>query len=90
LGGPVRRDCTFFFGYYQGFRDRQGVTRSAVVGTAAQGTGKTCSSAASIRKSLLGFLGNEWLCLIITASLHFEIDLVHRHFAGVLQIDSVR
>jgi len=33
----------------------------------------------------LGFLGNEWLCLIITASLHFEIDFVHRHFAGVLK-----
>jgi hypothetical protein len=38
-GGPVRRDRTFFFGYYEGFRNRQGVTRSAVVGTAAQRTG---------------------------------------------------
>ena len=38
-GGPVRRDRTFFFAYYEGFRNRQGVTRSAVVGTAAQRTG---------------------------------------------------
>jgi len=39
LGGPIKRDQTFFFGYYEGFRNRQGVTRSAVVGTAAQRTG---------------------------------------------------
>jgi Carboxypeptidase regulatory-like domain len=26
LGGPVRRDKTFFFGYYEGFRNRQGET----------------------------------------------------------------
>ena len=38
-GGPARRDRTFFFGYYEGFRNSQGVTRSAVVGTAAQRTG---------------------------------------------------
>jgi hypothetical protein len=39
IGGPVRPDRTFLFGYYEGFRNRQGVTRSAVVGTAAQRTG---------------------------------------------------
>ncbi len=39
LGGPVRRDRTFLFGYFEGFRNRQGVTRSAVVGTAAQRRG---------------------------------------------------
>ncbi len=26
VGGPVRRDKTFFFGYYEGFRNRQGET----------------------------------------------------------------
>jgi len=26
LGGPIRRDKTFFFGYYEGFRNRQGET----------------------------------------------------------------
>ncbi len=36
IGGPIHRDRTFYFGYYEGFRNRQGVTRSAVVATAAQ------------------------------------------------------
>jgi hypothetical protein len=31
LGGPIRRDRTFFFGYYEGFRNRQGATGSATV-----------------------------------------------------------
>ena len=30
LGGPIRRDKTFFFGYYEGFRNRQGETMSDV------------------------------------------------------------
>lgn len=32
-GGPVRKNRTFFFGYYEGFRNRQGVTRTATVPT---------------------------------------------------------
>jgi len=39
LGGPLRRDRTFFFGYYEGFRNRQGTTRSSVVATPAQRQG---------------------------------------------------
>ena len=30
LGGPLRHDQTFFFGYYEGFRNRQGETISHV------------------------------------------------------------
>ena len=30
LGGPVRREKTFFFGYYEGFRNRQGETLNGV------------------------------------------------------------
>jgi hypothetical protein len=30
LGGPLRRDQTFFFGYYEGFRNRQGETLNDV------------------------------------------------------------
>lgn len=39
VGGPVQRDKLFVFGYYEGFRNRQGVTRSGNVPTAAQRRG---------------------------------------------------
>jgi len=39
IGGPVKRDRAFFFGYYEGLRNRQGVTTSATVPTAAERQG---------------------------------------------------
>ena len=39
LGGPLKRDRAFFFGYYEGFRNRQGVTTQATVPTAAERQG---------------------------------------------------
>ncbi len=39
LGGPIRRDKDFFFAYYEGQRDRQGETRTAIVPTAAERSG---------------------------------------------------
>ena len=39
LGGPIRRDKAFFYAYYEGFRNRQGVTRAAVVPTRGQRQG---------------------------------------------------
>lgn len=39
LGGPIQRDKAFFYGYYEGLRNRQGVTRAAVVPTRGQRTG---------------------------------------------------
>jgi hypothetical protein len=38
-GGPIRKDKVFVFGYYEGFRNRQGITTSSVVPTAAQQKG---------------------------------------------------
>ena len=38
-GGPIRKDRLFVFSYYEGFRNRQGITSSAVVPTAAEHKG---------------------------------------------------
>ncbi|MBS1841827.1 MAG: TonB-dependent receptor [Acidobacteria bacterium] len=39
FGGPIKRDKTFFFLYYEGLRNRQGVTSVATVPSAAERTG---------------------------------------------------
>lgn len=39
VGGPIKRDRLFFFAYYEGFRNRQGLTTSAVVPSAQERTG---------------------------------------------------
>lgn len=39
LGGPIARNRAFFFGYYEGFRNKQGITTSATVPTAAEREG---------------------------------------------------
>jgi hypothetical protein len=39
IGGPIRKDKTFFFGYYEGFRNRQGETDSSTVPSLAQRNG---------------------------------------------------
>jgi len=39
IGGPVRKDKLFVFGYYEGYRNRQGLTTSAIVPSVAERSG---------------------------------------------------
>jgi hypothetical protein len=39
LGGPIRRNKDFFFAYFEGYRNRQGVTQTAIVPTPEQRVG---------------------------------------------------
>ena len=48
-GGPVQKDRLFFFGYYEGYRNRQGLTQSASVPTAAERAGDFSGLPAPLR-----------------------------------------
>ena len=39
VGGPVRKNRDFFFAFYEGFRNRQGITQAATVPTPAERAG---------------------------------------------------
>jgi outer membrane receptor protein involved in Fe transport len=49
LGGPIQENRLFFFGYYEGYRNRQGTTQSALVPTPAQRAGDFSGLPAPLR-----------------------------------------
>ncbi len=54
FGGPIVKDKTFFFGYYEGFRNRQGETVPATVPSAAErggDFGQLCTATSSFDAS---------------------------------------
>ncbi len=59
FGGPIEKNHAFFFGYYEGFNNRQGTTDNRVVLSQVQRSGDF-SGGAAIRDPLTGlpFLGN--------------------------------
>ena len=59
FGGPIEKNRAFFFGYYEGFNNRQGTTDNRVVLSQAQ-RGGDFSGGAAIRDPLTGvsFPGN--------------------------------
>ncbi len=54
IGGPVVRNKTFFFGYYEGFRNRQGITKAATVPTPEQRVGDFSQMGAPLINYLTG------------------------------------
>ena len=53
-GGPIRRNAIFFFGFYDGFRNRQGVTRGSTVPTPAQRAGDFSGNATPLIDTTTG------------------------------------
>jgi hypothetical protein len=60
LGGALRRNRVFYFGYYEGFRNRQGVTKTATVPTPAERSGDfSALQDPSTNNQLINFLTGQ-------------------------------
>jgi hypothetical protein len=67
FGGPVKKDKTFFFGYYEGLRNRQGETTSATVPSVAerQGNfGQLCTQLMPSGQTKHDFLNSSGICTL--------------------------
>ncbi len=53
-GGPIRRNRLFYFGYYEGFRNRQGITRGSTVPTTAQRGGDFSANSTPLTNTVTG------------------------------------
>jgi hypothetical protein len=60
LGGPVKKNKVFFFGYYEGFRNRQGISGGSTVPTSAQRLGDFSGQSSAVTDPASGqpFPGN--------------------------------
>src|SRR6185312_7371991 len=54
VGGPIKRNRLFFFGYYEGFRNKQGLTTSSIVPTAAERSGDFSDMGVPLRNFAAG------------------------------------
>ena len=69
VGGPLRADRAFVFGYYEGFRNKQGVTTTATVPTAQERAGDFSGMSGPLLNFAAGgvpFPGNR----LPTAAIH--------------------
>lgn len=53
-GGPIQRNRVFYFGYYEGFRNRQGITRGSTVPTPAQRAGDYSGASSPLVNTVTG------------------------------------
>ncbi|MEQ1884905.1 MAG: carboxypeptidase regulatory-like domain-containing protein, partial [Bryobacteraceae bacterium] len=54
VGGPIQRNRIFYFGYYEGFRNRQGITRGSTVPTPEMRAGNFSSLGAPLVNGATG------------------------------------